>query len=421
MISKETKVGLFVLLGVLALAIVTILLGDIHLEKRYKIRILFSDISGLPEKAQVRRAGVVVGEVIDIGLVGDKAEVVTSIKKDVQIHKDARAKIVSFGIVGTKYLEITSGSESEPLLKDGDTITGIEPMSVDRAIEEVLVGMRDFLEKIKGLGKGEEFGKSLRLILDNMGDVTRKLNRALGSEGQELKETIENLNQFSSNINEISESLDKESIDRSLKKLEKTLDGIAEVTEKLSRGEGVMARLMSDEKMAEQIAQTVSSLEESSQQAKKILNRTSGFRMAWNYQLNYNANDEKIRSDFGLHLIPGEDRFYYFSVNNIGGSSSTLDSGNQKINSITVNVGKNFGLFSLYGGVIRSTGGFGGNFFPVKDRIEIGAEVFGFSRKKAWLNAGTKFRINDWLYLGINGEDILNEGTVNSSINIVLR
>lgn len=182
-----------------------------------------------------------------------------------------------------------------------------------------------------------------------------------------------------------------------------------------------MGRLLTDEKMGEQIEEVVSSLQESSKQARKILQRTSGLRTAWEYQLNYNVNEEKLRNDFGLSLIPGKERFYYFSVNNIGESSSDIDSGEQKINSITVKVGKNLGLFSLYGGVIRSSGGFGGAFWPVKDRIEIDAEVFRFSRERAWLNAGTRFRINDWCYLRINGEDILNQGTVNSSIGVVLK
>jgi len=421
MLREETKVGLFVLAGLLALATVTILLGDIYLEKRYKIKILFSDVSGLPEKAQVRRAGVVVGKVTDIKLVGDKAQVVASIKKDARIHKDARARIVSFGIVGTKYLEITSGSEKEPLLQDGDTIIGIEPVSIDRAVEKVLLGVGDLVEKIGGIGKEEELGKSLRLLLDNIGDVAEKLNSALGAEGQELKETIGNLHQLSANIREITDRIPEGSITSCLQKIEKTLDGIAEVAEKLNRGEGAMGRLLSDEKMAKQVEQVVSSLEESSQEAEKILQRTSGFRMAWEYQLNYNVNEDNLRSDFGLYLIPGEERFYYFSVNNIGESSSATDSGDQRMNSITVKVGKNLGLFSLYGGVIRSSGGFGAAFWPVKDRIEIDAEVFRFSRKRAWLNTGTKFRINDWCYLGINGEDILNQGTVNSSIGIVLR
>ncbi|MFQ5867484.1 MAG: MlaD family protein [bacterium] len=421
MLTQETKVGLFVLAGLAALAMVTILLGDIHLERRYKIKILFNNVGGLPEKAQVRRAGVVVGKVTDIRLLGDKARVVASIKNDVRIHKDARAKIVSFGIVGTKYLEITSGTEKEPLLQHGDTIMGIEPVVIDRALEKVLLGVGDLVEKIEGIGKEQELGKSLGLILDNIGDVTWKLNRALGAEGQELKETIKNLQQLSANAKEITDSLSQESITSSLEKLEKTLDGIAEVAEKLNRGEGAMGRLLSDEKMAEQIEQVVTGLQESSQEAKKILQRTSGFRMAWDYQLNYNLNEEKLRSDLGLYLIPGAERFYYFSVNNIGESNSASDSGDQKINSITVKVGKNLGLFSVYGGVIRSSGGFGGAFWPIKDRVEIDAEVFRFSRKRAWFNIGTKFRINDWCYLGINGEDILNQGTVNSSIGIVLR
>jgi len=421
MLTQETKVGFFVLCGLIALVIVTILLGDIHLGKRYKIKILFNDVSGLPKKAQVRRAGVVVGKVTDIELVDNKAQVVASIRKDVRIHKDARARIVSFGIVGTKYLEITSGSEKEPLLQDGDTIIGIDPVSIDRAVEKVLLGVGDLVEEIRGVGKEEELGKSLRVFLDNIGDVSRKLNKALGAEGQELEETIKNLNQLSANIREITDSLNRKSIISSLQKLERSLDEIAGVAEKLNRGEGAMGRLLSDEKMGEQIEEVVESLQESSEQAKKVLQRTSGIRMTWGYQLNYNVNDEKVRSDFGLSLVPGRDKFYYFSVNNIGESNSGTDSGEQKVNSITVKVGKNLGMFSLYGGVIRSSGGFGGAFWPVRDRIGIDAEVFRLSRKRAWLNTGAKFRINDWCYLGINGEDILNQGTVNSSIGIVLK
>ena len=421
MLSQETKVGLFVLCGLVALVIVTVLLGDIHLEKRYKIKILFSDVGGLPEKAQARRAGVIVGKVIDIRLVEDKAQVVASIKKDARIHKDARAKIVSLGLVGTKYLEITSGSEKEPLLQDGDTIIGIDPVSIDRAVEKVLLGVGDLVEEIKGIGKEEELGKSLRVFLDNIGDVTRKLNKALGAEGKDLEETIKNLNQLSANIRKITDSLNQKSIISSLQKLDRSLDEIAAVAEKLNRGEGAMGRLLTDEKMGEQIEEVVKSLQESSEQAKKVLRRTSDFRMTWGYQLNYNVNDEKVRSDFGLSLIPHQQRFYYFSVNNIGENNSDTDSGEQKVNSITVKVGKNLGLFSLYGGVIRSSGGFGGAFWPVKDRIRIGAEVFRLSRKRAWLNTGARFRINDWCYLGINGEDVLNQGTLNSSIGIVLK
>ncbi len=421
MLNQETKVGLFVLCGIVALVIVTVLLGDIHLEKRYRIKIFFSDISGLPEKSQVRRAGVVVGKVTDIALVDDKAQVVASIRRDVKIHKDAQAKIVSFGIVGTKYLEITSGSEEEPLLGDGDTIIGIEPVSIDRAVEKVLLGVGDLVDRIKEIGKEEELGKSLRLILDNMRDVTRKLNRALGTEGQELNETIENLHQVSTNLREITDTVDEETIARSLQKLDKMLDEVADVAEKLNKGEGAMGRLLTDEQMGEQVEEVVKSLKESSEQAKNILQRTSSFQMAWDYQLNYNMNDEKLRSDFGLYLIPGRETFYHFSVNNIGEGDSAADSGDQKINSITVNVGKNLGRFSLYGGVIRSSGGIGGAFWPIKDRVEIGAEVFRFSKERAWVNAGTKFRVNDWFYFGINGEDILNQGTLNSSIGIVLK
>ena len=50
-------------------------------------------------------------------------------------------------------------------------------------------------------------------------------------------------------------------------------------------------------------------------------------------------------------------------------------------------------------------------------------EAFRFSRKvgqetKAWVNLGGKVKITDWWSLGINGEDLLEQKTISTTLNL---
>ncbi|MCK4533790.1 MCE family protein, partial [bacterium] len=128
MLSQETKVGLFVLAGGIILAVVVVFLGDIPLQKGYTINVLFDDIAGLPEKAPVKISGVEVGKVLKIKLVKNKACVEVWINSKIKIYSDTKARIISTGVIGTKYMEMTMGSVDELMLKDGDTVKGINPI-----------------------------------------------------------------------------------------------------------------------------------------------------------------------------------------------------------------------------------------------------------------------------------------------------
>ncbi len=103
---------------------------------------------------------------------------------------------------------------------------------------------------------------------------------------------------------------------------------------------------------------------------------------------------------------------------------SDYDDGDQKINSFSAQIGKRIGRFTFYGGMIRSTGGLGINYYPFGgDNIILNTEAFDFTRErdqetKAWVNVGGKVKLTDWWYLGINGEDILEQKTINTTINL---
>jgi len=123
--SRTTQfiVGIFAILGIIALAILSLSLGKVAIlpTPGYTLYALFDNISGLKTSDQVQLAGVQIGKVVTIGLQGERAKIAMRINEGVQIDSDAIAAIKTSGIIGDKYVSIALGP-SERILKDGDTI-----------------------------------------------------------------------------------------------------------------------------------------------------------------------------------------------------------------------------------------------------------------------------------------------------------
>ncbi|MFZ9140426.1 MAG: outer membrane lipid asymmetry maintenance protein MlaD [Burkholderiaceae bacterium] len=119
-------VGLFVLLGLVALVFLSLKVSNlmtIGSGPSYTILANFDDIGGLKPRAAVRSAGVVVGRVREIGF-DDKryqAVVTLDIQEGVAFPKDSSAQILTAGLLGEKYIGILPGAETEPL-KNNDRI-----------------------------------------------------------------------------------------------------------------------------------------------------------------------------------------------------------------------------------------------------------------------------------------------------------
>ena len=125
--NLEMTVGVFMLVGLLAVAYLTINVGGIDLfgSNYYRLYANFDSVSGLKNGAQIEIAGVPVGKVSGITLKDDQARVELSIKPDVKVGSDVFASIKTQGIIGDKYVLLTPGADDD-YLKDGDEITETE-------------------------------------------------------------------------------------------------------------------------------------------------------------------------------------------------------------------------------------------------------------------------------------------------------
>jgi phospholipid/cholesterol/gamma-HCH transport system substrate-binding protein len=117
--SRTTQliVGVFGLVGLLALAILSMRLGRVELfaAPSYMLYANFDNISGLKAGDQVQIAGVDVGKVASIELRDNRARVALRIKQGVTIDDDAIAAIKTSGIIGDKYVSIALGPSDQTL------------------------------------------------------------------------------------------------------------------------------------------------------------------------------------------------------------------------------------------------------------------------------------------------------------------
>jgi len=126
----EIAVGIFIFIGILCMAYISIELGQIDFFGRgyYPLEASFSSVKGLHEDTVVEIAGVRVGRVqsIELDLETYDALVVLLIKNEIQVQDDAIASVRTKGILGEKYIEILPGG-SDVILKEGELIFDTEP------------------------------------------------------------------------------------------------------------------------------------------------------------------------------------------------------------------------------------------------------------------------------------------------------
>jgi phospholipid/cholesterol/gamma-HCH transport system substrate-binding protein len=126
--NLEVTVGLFVVLGLCALAYLSVRLGQLQVGRgnTYDLTAMFPTVAGLRVGATVEIAGVQVGRVQDISLAEYAAVVTLRLDKQLQLQDDAIASIRTRGLIGEKYVKITPGG-SERLLTAGGRIREVEP------------------------------------------------------------------------------------------------------------------------------------------------------------------------------------------------------------------------------------------------------------------------------------------------------
>ena len=273
-LSAEAKVGIFVVIGIIILALMAMQVGKLGLRfgEGYTVHAFFDTASGLAPDTPVEIAGVEVGRVNKIRLSKGKALVTINIYPGVKITESVKAIIRTRGILGDKYIELLRGVEGAALIQAGGRIFHTEPTTdIDTlmtVLGEVANDIRILSHTFASVIGGEKGEASLRSILDNLDETIQSINRTVQGNDENVKEITSNLSAFSQRIREIGDTnLDDlqiifKNVRRATGKIEKLMVGINQITDRINRGEGSIGKLVQEDETVENLNKAMASLRE---------------------------------------------------------------------------------------------------------------------------------------------------------------
>ncbi len=128
--SMETTVGIFVVIGLLGVAYLTLNLGNVSIldDRSYSLFAKFTSVSGLNVGSPVEMVGMEIGRVAGFSMdQKDQVAVVElRIGNEFNIYDDAIATIKSNGLLGDRFVNIEPGGGGGQLGPHG-TISETEP------------------------------------------------------------------------------------------------------------------------------------------------------------------------------------------------------------------------------------------------------------------------------------------------------
>lgn len=370
--TLETKVGAFVLGGLVLIATALFLLGDVSFERRYTLFVNFTDVGNLNKDAPVRLSGVEVGQVRQIELIDGGARVIAVVRKGVDIYNDASFSVGSTGIIGSKFLQVDQGRRAAGVIPANSTIRGQDPISIEKSLTAAL-------------------GKMEKLL----NDLTKEGPR--GTLSDNLRETVANVREMTGNLNDL--------IETSKPKLEKALERTDDITAKLDSllaksnnmmasletDKGAVGALLHDEKVKADVKETIASVKEAAGTAKDVLGRINQFSVWWNYDWRYEHMVRTSRVDIGLKISPRPGKYYYVGGSNLANLSDDQRAGRHKDyvrpNKIDALLGWEKGPVDFAVGVIRSGGGARVTLTPfhkspILGRFSVVGQAYDFGRNR---------------------------------------
>ncbi len=432
------RVGLLVIVaaGILFTFLTFVKKGGMKEDESITVFAMFRDASGLGKKSRVQIAGIAVGEVGEITLVGTKAKVAMRIKKDVGLRVNATLTKRSESLLGDYMLDLTPGTdEAEPMPNGGEVKRVLDAQGMEQIfaslgtitadIQQVTGALRSVLGGDKGQGSLESIVNNLvklteavdvtvrqssdRLdaILRNVEAVSSDVRKLTTGQTASVQDIVANIDAISKDVRDVIATVKKvvgenegdlaggvASVKETLAKLDRSLGNVEAVTQGIREGKGALGALVANDRLGQKISDTVDDVAD-------LAGKITGVELEVGIRSEYQWSASAAKNTLSLKLTPKPDKYYLIeAVDDPRGSVETIyvqqnppASGEPVVQKQTVTkeslkfsaqFAKRYSFLTLRFGIIESTGGLGVDFsIPIK--------FFYFSR---WLEDALMFRID---------------------------
>lgn len=302
-VSKEFKVGLLVVLGLLLLFVgVNFLKGGALFGKNREFYAEFNNSAGLQPSNNVQLNGVKVGQVISVQLNELDASKVTvrfSIDNDeLLIPQNSEIWLISSDILGTKALELKIPQEpvekgSMTYYEDGDQIIIAKTeQSLEDQINEQILPLKKKTEELIGSVESiivsvnafwdtsaaytiDESLYEVRDAISTFGELANNLSILISSETEQVDKILKDVHLITQNlssksdkisnvidnISAISDTLADSDIKNVITETKTTLIELNGVLAKVNEGQGTLGKLLHTDSLHNELVQTNQSLQ----------------------------------------------------------------------------------------------------------------------------------------------------------------
>lgn len=291
---SKLKVGLVITLASFILFITVFFAGTIEniFLPKVELKAQIKDVKGLRIGAPVWVSGIEVGSVKGIRLHPEYGTVVTlSIRKDAleYIEKDSLASVLTMGLLGDKFIELSPGTPQAGQAGPGDMLKGTAQIEFGDVMDTAVASiskMADFISKLESLVEKIEKGegtlnkfltdpslyeelrkttKSLSLTLEDMRSSRGSLGLLLKDPSlyNKMLSTTNSFEEFGKRLNESSGTIKKLTEDPELyDNLNRTSKQLSSILERIDKGEGIAGSLVSDSELSKELKDTIKELKD---------------------------------------------------------------------------------------------------------------------------------------------------------------
>lgn len=343
-IGTRIKVGLFTVLGLLLIGAVTVLVND----KPYwwrpcqLVKISVEDATGLKMKSAVRSMGIEIGYLKSVDLSETHVDLGICITAPVEVLPSTRAFIRGEGFLGDKFVELKpvrylGGPKAGDASKPRGTYVSHQSKGLDQTLEWIASAFVSSAHAEEGVAQaadtnaatpkatvhGATGGRQIPVgetsqdmqavvnrvdgLVNEMTQLTSNLRQAINPE--ELRATMKQLNKTLENASKTlsPDSGLNQTAQRTLAKLEASIDQLRDMLTRMNKGEGSVGRIVNDPVFADELEKALKNLN-------KILGRASEFRFVVDIGGDRLRGYDGSRGYFKFYIWPNPDHYYLLGI-----------------------------------------------------------------------------------------------------------
>ena len=279
-LSKEIKAAFFVLSTILLFIFgFNYLKGSSILDKQKTIYAVYDEVDGLLVGANVMINGLSIGNVTELDFLPNSTKIIVTLKvKDkLNFSSKSTASIYETGVLGGLAISIEPLFERESIVKTGDTLmSSVRPgltELINRQIEPLSRQLQSTITSVDSIFTGasnvlnrqtqEEIKESISVLTSAINAINNSsliIEETLTSKNTQINNTIDNIENISSNLSNVSDELNSFGLSSLLTNLEVSVDGISSIIDKLDSDDSTLGKLINEDEVYNNLNSSIESL-----------------------------------------------------------------------------------------------------------------------------------------------------------------